>query len=129
MQDLVKKNNLDWNVDSSGTSSYHSGSHPHQGSIDIAKKHNIDISRQRSQPFSMYDFDEYDLILTMDSSNYQNVMALARSDEDRQKVKMLLNFAYPDQNRNVPDPYYVGGFDIVYDLIYEACEKVLETYN
>ena len=46
----------------------------------------------------------------MDSSNYRNIISLAKNDNDKQKVKMMLD------NSNVPDPYYGGdeGFEGAY---------------
>ena len=39
---------------------------------------------------------------------------------------MILNELYPDENRNVPDPYYGGdqGFENVYKMLDEACEII-----
>lgn len=124
----AKEANLDWNVDSAGTSGWHDGEKADKRSIAIAKERGIDIEDQRSRKFVVEDFDRFDLILVMDSSNYQNVNNLARNEADSSKVKILLNYSFPGQNRAVPDPYYEGGFGHVYDLIDRACDQIIEAY-
>lgn len=117
---------LDLIVDSAGTSGYHNGERPDSRSILVARDHGIDISRQVSRKFVVEDFADYDLILAMDSSNYQNILALATSQEDKDKVKLIMNYLYPNQNRKVPDPYYEGGFDLVYDMLDQATDQLIE---
>ena len=121
--------NLQWKVDSAGTSGWHNGEKADKRSIEVANKNGIDISPQRSRKFVVKDFDRFDLILVMDTSNYDDVIRLSRNEQDKQKVKILLNYLYPGENRAVPDPYYEGGFDYVYDLIDKACDKVIESRN
>lgn len=113
-------------VDSAGTSGHHQGELPDERSIEVAKKHGINITHQRSRKFTVLDFDEFDLIYTMDSSNYNNVVNLARNNKDAEKVKMILNEVHPNENINVPDPYYGGndGFENVYKMLNEACNII-----
>lgn len=62
----------------------------------------------------------------MDNSNKENVLDLAKNDEHRSKVKLILNEIFPGENVDVPDPYYGGdsGFDNVYKMLDEACEVI-----
>jgi protein-tyrosine phosphatase len=112
-------------VDSAGTGAYHIGKLPDSRSISVAKKHGIDITNQRARQFQVEDFDEFDVIFVMDQSNYQNIIRLARTVEDKGKVKMILNEISPKDN-SVPDPYYGGdrGFDNVFKMLDEACSIV-----
>ena len=125
----IIENNLNWKVDSAGTSGWHDGKKADERSIAIAAERGLDINHQRSRKFIVEDFDNFDLILVMDTSNYNDVLKLARNEADRNKVKILLNYSFPGQNRAVPDPYYEGGFGHVYDLIEAACERVVESYK
>jgi protein-tyrosine phosphatase len=65
----------------------------------------------------------------MDSSNYSNILRLATTTAQKEKVKLILNYAYPGQNRAVPDPYYDGGFEKVYQMLDLACAKLLESHT
>ncbi|MBD0832613.1 low molecular weight protein-tyrosine-phosphatase [Aestuariibaculum sediminum] len=113
-------------VDSAGTANYHSGSQPDRRSVAVAKKYGLDISKLKARQFDVSDFDRFDLIYVMDESNYRNVMALARDDNDKAKVDFVLNEIYPKENYTVPDPYYGGdqGFENVYNMLDEACSII-----
>ncbi len=118
-------------VDSAGTAAYHEGELPDARSIAVAKTHGIDITQQRARKFVVSDFDYFDCIYAMDESNYQNILMLARDDKDRKKVKMILNEVYPGKNQSVLDPYYGGdqGFEKVYTMLDEACDRIANTIN
>lgn len=113
-------------VASAGTGDWHVGQLPDERSIRIAERHNLDITDQRGRHFRIEDFDEFDFIYVMDNSNKENVLALATNDEQRKKVKLILDEIFPGENVDVPDPYYGGnhGFDSVYKMLDEACEKI-----
>ncbi len=116
----------DFVVDSAGTSGYHIGDPPDRRSVEVARKYGLNISHLSGRQFSNRDFDEFDFIYVMDQSNFENVNKLARSKEDLEKVKMILNEIYPNQNHDVPDPYYGGtqGFENVYKMLDEACSII-----
>ncbi|MFT4851249.1 MAG: protein-tyrosine phosphatase [Sediminicola sp.] len=113
-------------VDSAGTGHWHIGNHPDPRSIAIAKKYGINISQQYGRQFSASDFAKYDYIYVMDSSNMENVLSLATTKKERAKVSLILNHIFPNENVDVPDPYYGGdlGFDHVYQMLDEACELI-----
>ena len=115
-------------VDSAGTGSWHIGHSPDERSILIAKKNKLDISNQKGRQFTASDFDEFDYIYVMDNSNYIDVIGLAKNEEQKQKVELILNALFPGENVDVPDPYYglQNGFDSVYKMLDEACEVVAE---
>lgn len=120
---------LDWTVDSAGTGRYHVGHGPDQRSIDIAMSYGINISNQISRQIEVTDLDAFDLILTMDTSNYQNVKALAKDKSHQDKIKLILNYVYPERNMVVPDPYYDGGFQKVYELLEAALDQFIITHT
>jgi protein-tyrosine phosphatase len=125
---LVSKVNADEIfVDSAGTGAYHIGKLPDERSIEVARKHGIDITNQRARKFTIKDFDTFDYIYAMDESNYQNILMLARTNEDKSKVQLILNETHPTKNLAVPDPYYGGnqGFENVYIMLEEACEIIV----
>ena len=118
-------------VDSAGTGAYHIGEKPDKRSINVAKVNGIDISDQKARKFSVKDFDEFEYIYVMDNSNYDDVIYLARDEDDRLKVKLILNEIFPDENLDVPDPYYGGefGFKNIYKMLDEACEIIAKKVN
>jgi protein-tyrosine phosphatase len=119
-----------WKVDSAGTSGYHADEAPDPRSQASARRHGVDISMQRSRPFSVADFEDFDHILVMDSSNHVNVLALTEDPGARAKVELMLDASFPDQNKPVPDPYYGGehGFEQVYQLLAQASEDWLDRW-
>jgi protein-tyrosine phosphatase len=129
LEKMSMDNGLGWEVDSAGTSGWHDGALPDARSIEQAKVHQIDINNQRSRQLVKQDLDYYDLILVMDASNYNNVLKLVQSDDQRTKVKMIMNYLYPGENRVVPDPYYEGGFERVFQMIQKACEALVKEYS
>ena len=123
-----KTAHLDILVDSAGTAAYHIGEKPDIRSIEIANKYGIDLSNQRARQFSINDFDDFDKIYAMDTSNYSNIISLARDESDRDKVDVILNEINPESFQSVPDPYYGGatGFQDVYDMLDKACDKIVK---
>lgn len=115
-------------VDSAGTANYHVGDSPDHRSVAIAKTNGIDISHQRGRQFKVSDFDTFDYIFTMDDSNYQNVIALARNSSDLAKVKCILEVDESIQSTHVPDPYYgnISDFQNVFQLLEKACNTLAE---
>ena len=123
-----KITHLDILVDSAGTAAYHIGERPDVRSIEIANKYGIDLTSQRARQFSVNDFDEFDIIYAMDTSNYSNIISLARNEKDRDKVDLILNEINPRSFQSVPDPYYGGdnGFQNVYEMLDEACDIIVQ---
>ncbi len=113
-------------VDSAGTGDWHIGSEPDKRSIAVGTKYNVDITEQRGRLFTEKDFKNFDLIYAMDNSNRENILALAKTEEDKSKVKLILDEIFPGENVDVPDPYFGGdqGFEDVYKMLDEACELI-----
>lgn len=113
-------------VDSAGTGNYHIGKQPDKRSIETARKNKIDISLQKARQFSSKDFNDFDYIYVMDNSNYDDVIFLAKNEEQKQKVDLILNALFPNENVDVPDPYYglQNGFDIVYEMLDKATDII-----
>lgn len=116
----------DYVVDSAGTGAWHTGQQPDKRSIATAKNRGLDITNQRVRQFKVSDFDTFDYIYVMDNSNYKDVLSLAPTEESKSKVKLILNEIFPNENVDVPDPYYGGddGFENVFDMLDQACEAI-----
>jgi protein-tyrosine phosphatase len=123
----IKEQNLDAQVDSAGTANYHIGKAPDLRMIQTAAAHGTPIEFLRARQFSNQDFENFDHILVMDQSNYENVIRLAQSADDRNKVQFLLDYLYPNQKAAVPDPYYgsLEDFEQVYQLVDSATDALI----
>lgn len=123
MRALIVQRGLDGQVevDSAGTGGWHVGSPPDERSSDAALRRGIALTgaARRVEP---EDFERFDLLVAMDRSNRDDLLAIAPDADARAKVRLLLDEA------DVPDPYYggAGGFDEVLDLVQEACERLLD---
>ena len=115
-------------VDSAGTGEWHVGKQPDARSIAIADKKGLNISNQRGRQFRTQDFKDFDYIYVMDGSNYNDVLSLAKNEEEKNKVTLILNELFPDENVDVPDPYFglQNGFESVYDMLDQACDVIAE---
>jgi protein-tyrosine phosphatase len=123
---LKNKYGLNIEVDSAGTSAYHLGELPDRRTVAHAKKKGFDLSALRARQFKVSDFDTFDHIFVMDSSNYAYVLSLSADETQQKKVSLLLQFTGNKKLLEVPDPFYGGdeSFEHVFDLIYHACDNL-----
>jgi protein-tyrosine phosphatase len=126
----IKERQLNFTVDSAGTANYHIGKAPDLRMIKTAASHGTPIDFLRARQFTAQDFQHFDLILVMDKSNYQNVIRLASSNEEINKVNFLLDYLYPGQAAEVPDPYYgtQKDFEEVYELLDKATDALIQKH-
>jgi len=117
-------------VDSAGTGASHVGSSPDARASATALTRGVTL-RGAARQVRSRDFEEFDLLLAMDSANLRDLRRMARDEQQREKVRLLRAFD-PASERSgdldVPDPYYGGdgGFEEVFDLVHAACEGLLE---
>lgn len=128
LQYRAQQAGLKWTVDSAGTNGYHIDNPPHNFSQKVALKNGIDISNQRARKFIEADFERYDKIYAMANDVLSDIKNIAKEKFDCQKADLLLNELYPNQNKDVPDPWYSSSFaayEEVFFLIDKACEKII----
>jgi len=125
-RDLVEREGLSdtIHIDSAGTHAYHIGEPPDGRAQAEAKRRGIDISGLRGRQARAADFKDFDYVLAMDRSNHENLLSICPLDME-QRLSMFLDFAPDVDRREVPDPYYEGGFDSVYDMIEQAAQGLL----
>ncbi|SFI06882.1 low molecular weight protein-tyrosine-phosphatase [Halpernia frigidisoli] len=109
-------------VESAGTIDMHEGNQPDKRSIEVAKKHGIDISSQKSKHIQSSDLDNYDLVFCMDKNNLKDVKSLATNEKQIQKISLVLD------NSEVPDPYWgkADDFEDVFQLLDKACDEIVK---
>ena len=123
-----KTQHLNVTVDSAGTAGYHIGALPDNRSIEIADKYNINLRDKRARKFNRADFNKFDIIYAMDTNNYRYLISLASNKKEKEKIRMILNEINPELYESVPDPYYGenDGFQMIYNMLNKACEKIAE---
>ena len=114
-------------VDSAGTSGYHNGDLPDHRMRQHGARRGYKFD-SLSRKFMANDFDDFDLIIAMDDSNYDNIMRLSLDLDGEKKVHRMTDFSTKYVHDHIPDPYYSGadGFELVLDLLEDACEGLLE---
>lgn len=134
-RDLVEAEGLAERVriDSAGTHSYHLGCEPHLETQAELVRRGVAVGEQRSRLVTPADLESFDFVVAMDEANLVELRALAQQlggvDSIDAELSLLLEHADEvpgEQVTEVPDPYYVGGYDRVYDLVRAGCEGLLE---
>ena len=114
----------EFEIDSAGTSGYHSGEPPDPGSVRIAHRHGIDISRQRSRRLTAADFDAFDFIIPMDASNRSQLVDKLPDP----RIPLIREFD-PEAVKgfDVPDPWGGGanGFSDVFEMLERSINGLL----
>jgi protein-tyrosine phosphatase len=108
-------------VDSAGTGCWHIGEQPHAGTRRVLAEHGYHF-HHRARQVTPRDFATFDLIVAMDAENVADLRAMGTANG---KIRCLLEFAEDIAERDVPDPYYTGGFEGVYALVEAGTEGLL----
>ncbi|NDJ54891.1 MAG: low molecular weight phosphotyrosine protein phosphatase [Chloroflexi bacterium] len=109
-------------VDSVGTGGWHEGETAHPGTRQILAEHGITYVGQARQ-IQAADLSEADYLVAMDTSNLNGIKRLG---ETHAELFRLLDLVPKAGTKDVPDPYYTGDFETVYNLVYAGCEALLE---
>jgi len=138
MRRLVERQGLQdqIEIDSAGTGGWHVGEHADPRARAAARSRGITLDSVARQ-VTPGDFERFDLIVAMDSSNMSNLERIAPDEQEREKIHLLREWD-PDhglrargpanaRDLDVPDPYYDGarGFETVLDQVEAACEGLL----
>ncbi len=129
MQAMVDEHGLSdrFYIDSAGIGGWHIGDLPDKRMRVHARPRGYELTH-RARKVRSADFEDFDLIVGMDASNVDDLCNLAMTLEQQDKVVMMGDYIrqYPNYD-HVPDPYYEGseGFELVLDLLEDACDKLL----
>jgi protein-tyrosine phosphatase len=145
MRTLVRDAGLEERIelDSAGVGGWHVGSPPDHRAAAAARGRGIPLNG-RARTVRRDDFENFDLLLAMDSSNLRELRRIAPDERARAKVRLLREFdpasraeepggrtsgdlLVSERDLDVPDPYYgaAGGFEEVLDLVQAACGGLL----
>lgn len=126
-KDLIEKEGVSckFSVDSAGTSGYHIDQLADPRMRDVANSKGIKLT-SRSRKLVVADLLEFDYIVAMDESNYEDIKSL---EKENHSAKVVLMREYDDTKEgiNVPDPYYGGieGFEDVYQILLRSNRNFL----
>ena len=112
-------------IDSAGTHAYHIGNPPDKRSQQTARKYGVELSNQRARQVHESDFYCYDYIIAMDTDNIDILKSICPTDS-QSEIKLLLDYLPDAGFQSVPDPYFEGKFDEVFEMVYAACTSFLE---
>jgi len=117
----------DVSIDSAGTHSYHVGHAPDTRAVDTALNFGVDIAHLRARKVSAHDFHNFDLIVAMDRSNFEDLQSIQPPDSTA-KLTMMMNYHPETHPADVPDPYYggIGGFTYMCELLDLATSGLLK---
>lgn len=116
---LVEKEGLSSKIqcDSAGTAAYHIGEFADPRTLRVLANNGIKLSHLGRQ-ISKKDFQDFDIILAMDNSIFQDILAVSPDNESSKKVFLFRDFDKGFEGKDVPDPYYgnMDGFNEVYEI-------------
>lgn len=130
MKKLVKDAGMEarFEIDSAGIIGYHEGEPADQRMRAHAARRGY-VLDSISRPVRIADFFDFDLIIGMDDKNISDLKRKAPDLESENKIHRMTQFSRNKLYDYVPDPYYSGaeGFELVLDLLEDACSGLLET--
>lgn len=133
LEHLARERDLldDFTIESCGTGSWHVGHPPDPRTIEVARKHGIELTSRARMFDPATDPDRFDLILAMDRSNLATIL---RRGSPPERSRLFLSLLRGDDGKgppdllDVPDPYHGGsdGFDEVFGMVRRGCESLLQ---
>lgn len=131
MQRIVDSNGMTdrFVIDSAGLYSGHKGQLPDPRMRAHAAKRGLELTH-RARPVRESDFDDFDVIVAMDDSNFSALCDMAPTLDDKRKVVRMADYCRRIVGYDyVPDPYYEGasGFELVLDLLEDACAGLCDS--
>ena len=106
-------------VDSAGTGGWHVGDAPDERASAAARRRGLEL-RGVARQVSPADFEGFDVIVSVDDENLQRLRRIAPPGSAGRLRKLT--------SADIPDPYYGGpqGFDVVLDMVEDACRELLD---
>lgn len=125
-RDAVNREGLEGKifVDSAGTGNWHIGQAPHQGTREVLEKNGIGAEGLKARQIKPEDLENFQYIIAMDADNKRDIQQL-KTEFPNAKVDILLDYVPEVKNKNIPDPYFTGNFEEVYELVKQGCRNLL----
>jgi len=126
LRDKIKKQGLEHQitVDSAGTGDWHIGHPPHEGTRRLLDSHVIGYEGMAARQVISQDFSAFEYIVCMDESNLTNLRKIEGGTEA--SIIQFMDLLPDEKLREVPDPYFTGNFEEVYELMNAGCDVLLD---
>lgn len=132
LRDLLESEGLAEQVEvrSAGTGDWHVGEAADPRAQAVLHGHGHDLNGHRARQFRPTDFADADVVVALDRSHLRTLRALARNDEDREKIHLLRSFdpaARVAGQPDVADPYFgtEDDFEATYAAVVAANHGLL----
>jgi len=114
-------------VDSAGTGDWHLGKPPHEGTRGILEQYGVSYEGMRARQVRLDDYNDFNYIVCMDTNNEKDVRQVFGSRCDNHpKVFKFMDLLPERKISDVPDPYYTGNFEEVYELVTTGCARLVD---
>ena len=125
MKNLVKKAGLasQFHIESAATSREEIGNPVYPLAQRKLEEHGINCSGHAARQLTSRDYDEYDLLIGMDSANLRDMHRICGGDY---AGKMSLLMDHTARPGNVADPWYTGDFEATWRDVLEGCQGLLK---
>lgn len=127
LKHLVQKDpSLHIEVESCGIGDWHLGQGPDQRILAASKLRGI-VLTSRAKQFQTHFLDQFDYLLVADREVLKYLYHYAKTPEQKAKIVLMTEFSPAYQGQEIPDPYCEGegAFDLVLDMLEDACEGLL----
>ena len=129
-RDKINKAGLEGEVvsDSAGTGDWHLGKPPHAGTQTLLQQNGIGWDGMVARQFRESDYSDYDYIVCMDNRNKADIAQwLPAGDPPGRPQVLTFMELLPERGvPDVPDPYYSGNFEEVYEMVEAGCDILLD---
>ena len=124
MKDLAKKAGLaaQFHIESAATSREEIGNPVYLPARRKLSERGISCGGHAARQLTKRDYDEYDLLIGMDSANLRNMHRICGGDPDG-KLHLLMD--YTDCSHDVADPWYTGDFEATWQDVLAGCQGLL----
>jgi len=122
---LVKSEGMedDYYIESAAVSDEEVGNYIYPPARRCLTQHGVQFDQTKTaRKVTKDDYDRFDSIICMDSSNLRWLSRIIGDDKDG---KVHLMMSYTGTDRDVADPWYTGDFETTYNDILAGCEAML----
>ena len=128
MKDLVEKAGLEarFYIESAAVSAEELGNPVYPPARRELAAHGISCDGKTARQMSRADYDRFDLLVCMDTSNLRRMERICGGDP-KGKLSRLLD--HTDHPGDVADPWYTGDFIATWQDVWSGCTALLEKFG